>query len=556
MAPDSPPVHILIVDDDRAKRAALKAALRPLNVTVVEADSGVAALRCLMKQNFAAILLDVFMPIMDGFETASLIRQRRESELTPIIFITASNVDEIADLDRFAEGAVDFIFAPADPGEIRAKVSVFANLFVTADLLAAQALAVQISADHLRMVTDVAPIGIFQTDAQRRYVYTNPRWSEITGISHAEAVGQPLESIIASELRPDLVRRLDDPENQGAELTYRFEIPDFRSARRTALITVAPIPDVAGGTAGLIGTVADVTAEAEAEAAMSEAHDAATSASQLKSDFLANMSHEIRTPMNGVIGMADLLLETDLDPRQHEYAQTVRNSGEALLIIINDILDFSKVESGTVDVEDTEMRIHSIVDDVADLLATTALAKGIELVTIIDSSLPRVVRGDPGRLRQVLMNFIGNAIKFTDAGEVVVRVTRDATKDSAFAVRFEVTDSGEGIAPEKFECDLPAVRPGRHLDVSAPRRDRAGTGHQRPTGDTHGWGVRGLQPDVDRKHLLVHGTCRRRTVARRAWGGVPGHGARRAEGARGGGQCHPAFRVDRPTHALGHEGHR
>ena len=466
------PVHILIVDDDRAKRAALKAALVPLNVTIIEADSGVAALRSLMRQNVAAILLDVFMPIMDGFETAALIRQRRQSEMTPIIFITASKSDEIADMDRFAQGAVDFIFAPVDPGELRAKVLVFANLYLNADLLAAQALALQISADHLRMVTDVAPIGIFQTDARRRYVYTNPRWSEITGIQHSEAVGRPLDSVIASELRPDLMHRLDDPDNRGAELSYRFEIPGPDATRRVAILTVAPIADADGSMAGLIGTVADVTAEAEAEAAMSVAHDAATSASQLKSDFLANMSHEIRTPMNGVIGMADLLLETDLDARQHDYAQTVRNSGEALLIIINDILDFSKVEAGMVEIEDTEISIRSIVDDVADLLAAPALAKGIELVSIIDNSLPRIVRGDPGRLRQVLMNLIGNAIKFTDTGEVVIRVTRDVVEGPDITVRFEVRDSGEGIATEKMGT---IFQPFVQADTSTSRR-HGGTG--------------------------------------------------------------------------------
>jgi PAS domain S-box-containing protein len=471
--PPSPrPVHILIVDDDRAKRAALRAALVPLNFAIIEADSGVAALRSLMSQNVAAILLDVFMPIMDGFETAALIRQRRQSEMTPIIFITASKSDEIADMDRFAQGAVDFIFAPVDPGELRAKVQVFANLYLNADLLAAQARALQISADHLRMVTDVAPIGIFQTDAQRRYVYTNPRWSEITGIHPSAAVGRPLDSVIASELRPDLMDRLDDPNNRGAELSCRFEIPGPGSTRRVAILTVAPIPDDNGGVAGLIGTVADVTAEAEAEAAMSEAHDAATSASQLKSDFLANMSHEIRTPMNGVIGMADLLLETDLDARQHDYAQTVRNSGEALLIIINDILDFSKVEAGMVEIEDTEMSIRSIVDDVADLLAAPALAKGIELVSVIDNSLPRVVRGDPGRLRQVLMNLIGNAIKFTDAGEVVIRVAGDMAKSPEIMVRFEVRDSGEGIAPDKMGT---IFQPFVQADTSTSRR-HGGTG--------------------------------------------------------------------------------
>ena len=178
-----------------------------------------------------------------------------------------------------------------------------------------------------------------------------------------------------------------------------------------------------GEEAGLIGIIADVTAEVEAEAAMSRARDMANAASRLKSDFLANMSHEIRTPMNGVIGMTDLLLETDLDPRQRDYAQTVRNSGEALLTIINDILDFSKVEAGMLAIDHDDFALRAVVVDVADLLAGSAQSKGIELVGVVDASVPDVVKGDAGRLRQILMNLVDNAIKFTRSGEVVIRAS-------------------------------------------------------------------------------------------------------------------------------------
>ena len=140
--------------------------------------------------------------------------------------------------------------------------------------------------------------------------------------------------------------------------------------------------------AGWVGTLADVTAEAWAETAMSDARDKATEASRLKSDFLANMSHEIRTPMNGVIGMTDLLLETDLDARQRDYAQTVRNSGEALLTIINDILDFSKIEAGKLEIEDIEFDLRTVVDDVVDLLAGPAQTKDLELIAVIEQLGP------------------------------------------------------------------------------------------------------------------------------------------------------------------------
>jgi CheY-like chemotaxis protein len=182
-------VRILVVDDNETKRLALRSALEPLGYSLVEATSGLEALRCVMEQDFAVILLDVCMPSMDGFETAALIRKRLQSEMTPIIFITAFVDDEANQGNHYAQGAVDFMSAPVAPDELRAKVSVFANLFQKASSLAEQMREVQASADQLRLLTDAAPVGIFQTDHENRYVYTNPRWTEITGIRAEDAAG-------------------------------------------------------------------------------------------------------------------------------------------------------------------------------------------------------------------------------------------------------------------------------------------------------------------------------------------------------------------------------
>ncbi|HEY1291667.1 MAG TPA: response regulator [Chloroflexota bacterium] len=332
-----------------------------------------------------------------------------------------------------------------------------------------------------RAIFEESPFGIAVDTMDGRCVAANAALSSILGYSVDEMLGRV---ILAEVMHPDdalagweMFRGMAAGQYDHYTIEQRFFHKD--GELRWLRLAMSLVRDAEGRPKNVIGMGEDITERKLAEeqrkqfeAALEEARDLALQASLAKSDFLATMSHEIRTPMNGVIGMTGLLMDTELTPRQREYAEAVRRSGEALLAIINDILDFSKIEAGKLELELARVDLREAVEDVVGLLAEQAQAKGLELAAVVQSDVPSGLQGDPGRIRQVLMNLVGNAVKFTQRGEVTVHARLSERTPDAALVRFEVTDTGIGISRD---VAVRLFQPFSQADVSMTR-EFGGTG--------------------------------------------------------------------------------
>jgi PAS domain S-box-containing protein len=272
-----------------------------------------------------------------------------------------------------------------------------------------------------------------------------------------ETYGYQLDELVGKSLRR-MVRRLDEASQNAmpspeVDAGYYWE-GELINRRKDGTefpiqLSTAPVRNGAGQTTAIIAVAQDITDRKRSLEELRRAKDAAESASRAKSEFLANMSHEIRTPMNGIIGMTELALDTDLSPDQREYLKLVKLSADSLLGVINDILDFSKIEAGRLELNLDEFALPESVDEIMKALGVRANQKGIELAYYLRPGVPDRIIGDAGRLRQVLVNLVGNALKFTERGEVIVRVDVEAQTNDEVILHFGVRDTGVGIPPEK-----------------------------------------------------------------------------------------------------------
>ena len=310
------------------------------------------------------------------------------------------------------------------------------------------------------------------TDTEGCIEYVNPKFTRITGYTREEAIGNNPRVLKSGKHSPELYRDLWQTITSGKE--WHGELCNRRKSGELywEMASISPIRDGKGRITHFVAVKDDLTERKRAEEALREAKLKAEEATKAKSDFLANMSHEIRTPMNGIIGMTDLALDTELTPEQRDYLDTVKSSADALLTLINDILDFSKIEAGKLELEPIDFALRDALADMLNTLANRAHSKGLELIYDVPSDVQDALIGDVYRLRQVIVNLVGNAIKFTETGEIIVGVEQVERTDQDVTLRFSVRDTGIGIPADKLDA---IFQPFSQADVSTTRR-YGGTG--------------------------------------------------------------------------------
>lgn len=466
---------ILVVDDDLMSLEMLINTLES-DYIVISAESGADALARLESVVPDLILMDLVMPEMDGYTLLEKVKEQPHLKDTPVIFLTCMAEDQF-ELKGLKHGAVDFISKPYNPGIVHLRIRNHLLLKSRHDQLVAltkmqgELLAVE---QKFRTYIHASPLGIFVVGKDGCFCEVNSAGAELLGQSRGDLLYSRVSTLFSGEIEGPVLKFYETVKTAGkGEIELPFNRKDGTVLH--ARVVATGLPDNS-----LLLFMQDMTEQHRLEGSLRVARDAAENANRAKSEFLANMSHEIRTPMNGIIGMAQLLRMTTLDQSQHEYLEAIETSADNLLLLVNDILDLSKIESGKMELSKTDFSLNEAIKELLTIQQPQIARKGLQLETDFSDAIPAILQGDLLRLKQILLNLIGNAIKFTEQGVITIctRLLRQA--ESEVTVRVVVSDTGIGIAADKLEkifhpfcqgdCDISRSYGGTGLGLSICRK--------------------------------------------------------------------------------------
>lgn len=484
------PINILLVHECPDNLRDLEAVLEEEDYNLVHSYSSEEALLCITKDEFALIILDVEVSGFDGSETAKLIKLSEKSTSIPIIFITNKNREMEHLFTGYSIGAIDYMVKPFIPQLIKSKINGFVTMYDIKKKLQTQTELVHERSQELEKMNRALMLTtheLIRTEAQSRIIgetsidtmvifnnegiiiNINQAAFRMFGFLEAELVGQSICKLLPM---------ISEDTNELFKVQEQYltdNLSDVKPLRKDGTIFYAAIQigeAVIEENPIFACTISDITERKKAESEMMQAKEEAELAARVKADFLAIMSHEIRTPMNGIIGMTELLIDSGLNQEQLEFAGIVRKSSDALLHVINDILDFSKIESGKMELEEVPLELHSLVEETFDLFKAKTREKELHMEYYIDQRLPACILGDFTRLRQILINLVGNAVKFTDHGTVIVLINFLEQHENDLEIEFIIKDTGIGIPPEQT---IHLFKPFSQLDSSMTRK-YGGTG--------------------------------------------------------------------------------
>ncbi len=442
-------IHILYVEDDPGLARLVQKKLQRAGYVVDIASDGEQGVAKFEADSYDLMFVDQNLPVYDGLEVIRILGSK--GILPPTIMITGTGDEKVA-VEAMKLGAGDYIVKDAEAGYLELLPSAIEKMLRQHRVIEEKQHAEELlrkSEERFRKLFEQSNDAIFIHQAGR-IIDVNQRACEMLGYDKEKFLTMDIADLYPQEGLTESSKKINNAQGLNSIESILFETL-FKTVDGTVVPVEISSAIIDREQKVIQGIARDITERKQTEKELRKAKEEAETANRTKTEFLASMSHEIRTPMNAIIGMADLLLETELTSEQQQYVQVFQSAGENLLNIINDIIDISKVEAGYVHLETIDFDLNEIVENICEVMAVRAHEKGLELVASIMPDVPVTLLGDPTRLRQVMVNLIGNAIKFTEKGEVLIQIENRGTKNQKIELLFSVKDTGIGIAQEKTE---------------------------------------------------------------------------------------------------------